>query len=165
MIKLLTGMVGTLLACQAMAQSSAVYMDDAINISLGAVVTEGDVTAYRDIRLVNEGNGLFRLAAAEPAEVATIDSIAVSEFIDADRRSIEVVVEGHKSVPCVEVLEPMVNQVDDTFHVVLAESEQMGVCAQVLTPFETSFTLDVSDLGVGTYTVNVNGVEEDFTLL
>ena len=37
-------------------------------------------------------------------------------------------------------------------------------CAQVITPFEHTVPLDVAGLPAGTYTVNVNGVTETFTL-
>jgi inhibitor of cysteine peptidase len=37
-------------------------------------------------------------------------------------------------------------------------------CAQVVTPFEQTFALDVLGLLAGTYTVNVNGVTDTFTL-
>jgi inhibitor of cysteine peptidase len=37
-------------------------------------------------------------------------------------------------------------------------------CAQVITPFEHNIPLDVVGLPAGTYTVDVNGVTETFTL-
>ena len=39
-----------------------------------------------------------------------------------------------------------------------------AVCAQVLAPFEERIELDVRGLPAGTYTVDVNGVRETFTL-
>jgi len=42
--------------------------------------------------------------------------------------------------------------------------EPNAVCTQVLVPFEERIELDARGLAAGTYTVNVNGVEENFTL-
>jgi hypothetical protein len=39
-----------------------------------------------------------------------------------------------------------------------------AVCAQVLAPFEERIALDVYGLPAGTYTIDVNGVTDSFTL-
>ena len=78
---------------------------------------------------------------------------------------VSVAVEGIKSVPCTELLNPAVSYADNTFTVVLAETKlgPAESCIAVTDPFETSVTLDVLDLPAGTYTVKVNGVTAEFT--
>lgn len=39
-----------------------------------------------------------------------------------------------------------------------------AMCAQVITPFEQTITLDVAGLKAGTYAVEANGVTENFQL-
>lgn len=40
-----------------------------------------------------------------------------------------------------------------------------AMCATVLTPFETTYTLDTSDLEAGEYTLDVNGITETVTIV
>ena len=53
----------------------------------------------------------------------------------------------------------------DTFMVMITTSRPAdAVCAQVLVSFEEVIPLDVAGLPAGTYTVDVNGVTDTFTL-
>ena len=74
-------------------------------------------------------------------------------------------VSGFLSVPCVELLGPAVSYTEGLFQVVLAEST-MGpaeTCIAVIEPFETRVPLEVAGLPAGTYTVDVNGQQAEFT--
>lgn len=163
MIKNLTSLLAGLLLCQgAAAQSSAIYRDEVITIPSGTVITEDGVSHFRDIRLVNQGDGSFRLAGAEPGEIAEVEDVTVHPVQGGQ---VEVTAHGAKSSACVELLDPTVSYKDGTFTVVLAETERTAeVCILILEFFEKTFTLDVEGLESGTYTVNVNGVVEEFTL-
>ncbi|HEX2990064.1 MAG TPA: hypothetical protein VHO49_05255, partial [Anaerolineales bacterium] len=56
-------------------------------------------------------------------------------------------------------------QAGNVLNVVLTTStDPVALCAQALTPFEQTVSLDVSSLAPAVYTVNVNGVERSFYL-
>lgn len=163
MIRSMTATLTALLLSQAVsAQGSAVYRDEVITIPSGTVITSDGVAHFRDIRLIEQEDGSFRVAAAERGEIAEVDSVEVNPLAGDE---VEVTVKGAKSSACVELLEPTVSFKDDTFTVVLAESKPTSeVCILILEYYEERFTLDVSELEPGSYTVDVNGVEEEFTL-
>ena len=104
--------------------------------------------------------GGFRVVAAEPAELADVESVEV--FVAEDEA--DVVVRGTKS-SCVEILEPAVSYQDGRFIAVLPESKPASdVCIAIAEQYEFTFQLDTSELESGSYTLVVNGVEEAFTL-
>ena len=161
---LLPGILATagLLASQAFSHP-VVYRDGELNFENGAVVTaDGEAQYYSRIRLIHEADGEFDVAAAEPRDLVTVNDVTI---VDALPPVVDIAVQGSLSVPCVELLPAAVSLKDNTFTVVLAESEQDGICAQVIEPFDTVFSLDVSGLDTGaSYTVLVNGVEAEFSL-
>lgn len=142
-----------------------VYSSQNLTIPHGVVVGNDGWTFYQDIRLEEQEDGTFVIAAAEDGVLAMVDSAEATVSEDGD--SVDVAVQGTLSTPCDALMEPMVTREGDVFGVVLAQRDTLAeneACAQVTEPFETTVTLDVSDVEAGDYTVNVNGEEATFTL-
>ena len=66
---------------------------------------------------------------------------------------------------CTTVASPSQVRAGNVLNVVLTTTtDPVALCAQAITPFEQTVSLDVSGLAPGNYTVNVNGVEQSFYL-
>lgn len=109
-----------------------------------------------------------------PAAGTTIDAITGTAFVEnidvmvpgAEADEVQVVVQGNLNDQCTHIEEVAVSDIEGTTFQVSIRTwrETDAICAQVLVPFEESFTLDVAGLTPGTYTVEVNGESETFTL-
>lgn len=155
-----------LLLAQAASADPAVYQDNVLSIPTGAMIREdGSAFYYGDILLRNDGEGGFHLVQADAKPLVHVESVDAL-IMESFPVQVSVRVEGFKSVPCVELLPAAVSRVENTFTVVLAETElgPAESCIAVIDPFETSIPLDVEGLEAGDYTVIVNGVEATFTL-
>ena len=98
------------------------------------------------------------LAQVESIEILILESFPVQ---------INVLVEGNLPDACTEI--DQVNQrfeaEENIFEVEITTTRTTDEpCAQVLVPFEETISLDVYGLPAGSYTVDVNGVQETFTL-
>lgn len=142
----------------------AVFTNGEMTIPEGVVISGDNTTYYIDIRLTYNGEGALLVAAADKMPKVLIENIEIM-ITKSFPLQVSVAVEGIKSVPCTELLNPAVSYADNTFTVVLAETKlgPAESCIAVTDPFETSVTLDVLDLPAGTYTVNVNEVTAEFT--
>jgi len=156
---LVTGCLSGLLFSQ-----PSLYQDGVFTIPRGAVIDANNPAYYTDIQMTNDGNGAFRLLAAKPANLVTVNTVEVL-LLESFPLQVRLGVTGYKSVPCVELLAPAVSRKDNLFMVILAESVlgPAESCIAMIDPFETSITLDVLGLAAGTYTINVNGVTAEFT--
>jgi hypothetical protein len=136
-----------------------------MTISEGAVITDGSNSYFRDITLAYDGNGGLIITGANSMPLVQVDSVDIL-VMESFPVQISAAVSGNLSVPCVQLLDPAVSFMGNTFIVVLAESTSGPgeSCIALIEPFETSIPLDVLDLPAGTYTVDVNGVVSDFTL-
>ena len=74
-------------------------------------------------------------------------------------------IKGTVSDACTKA-EPVTQERDgNTFHITVGATREAGaMCAQVITPFETSVAIDAVGLKAGTYTVEANGVSTTFEL-
>lgn len=80
---------------------------------------------------------------------------------------VSAVAKGNLRDGCTEIDETQTSFDEDakTFRVeITTVRDGDAVCTQALVPFEERIALDVRGLPVGTYTVDVNGVRETFTL-
>lgn len=157
----------TLAVAPALANDEPVlYRSESLNIPHGVVLDDRGLQFYQDIRLEEQDDGSFAIAAAEEGVLAMVDSAEATVSDDGD--SVDVAVQGNLSTPCDALMEPMVTRDGDLFGIVLAQKNTLAeneACVQTLDPFETTVTLDVSDMGAGDYTVNVNNeAETGFTL-
>lgn len=102
--------------------------------------------------------------AVEPrinlAEVTEID-ILISESFPVQ---VHVVASGYLPNPCTKIEEIIQSREGNNFFVTIKTKSSLLPCIQVLTPFEETIALDVYGLPAGTYNVNVNGIEDTFTL-
>lgn len=149
---------------QALSQT-ATYQDDVFTIPQGAVLDPDNLSYYNDIQLSDNGDGSFQLVNAQNANLVNVDSFIIN-VMESFPVQVSVTVSGYKSVPCVELQTPAIGRQDNQFIVVLAETTlgPAESCIAVIDPFETTFSLNVEGLSAGTYSVNVNGVSNEFTL-
>lgn len=95
---------------------------------------------------------------------ALVDSISI-EILESFPVQVRVVAVGNLQDACTGVSSVDVMKSGNTFDVSIKTSRPADMsCAQVLTPFEESFMLDVYGLPAGNYVVDVNGVTESFEL-
>lgn len=95
---------------------------------------------------------------------AQVDSIEIV-ILESFPVQIHVLAKGHLPDSCTTIDQVTEEQDGDTFRVTITTARPEGeMCAQVLTPFEENIPLDVYGLAAGTYTVDVNGVTDTFTL-
>ena len=95
-------------------------------------------------------------AAIESVQVMLLESFPVQ---------VRVVMQGNLPDACTKIGEISVERDGNTFKVkvpTVRPADEM--CAQVIMPFEETVALDAAGLKAGTYTVDVNGVTETFTL-
>ncbi len=103
---------------------------------------------------------------SDPSDLARVDEIQL-QIMESFPVQVAVVAKGNLSDGCTEIDE--INQTFDdetnTFSVeITTDRPADAVCTQALVPFEERISLEVRGLPAGTYTVDVNGVTETFTL-
>jgi inhibitor of cysteine peptidase len=94
------------------------------------------------------------------AEVTEIDILILESF----PVQVHVVASGYLPNPCTQIDEIIQSREGNNFTVTIKTKSSLLPCIQVLTPFEETIALDVYGLPAGTCTVNVNGIEDTFTL-
>ncbi len=164
MKKLLLGVFAIVIS-QSLFGQPAIYQDNLLTIPQAAAIDADSTVYYTNIQLSDDGNGNFKLIAAQSRNLVTVNSVQVL-ILESFPVQVIVAVSGSKSVPCVELETPAVSRKGNLFTVVLAET-QLGpaeTCIAMIDPFEASVTLDVFGLEAGTYTVRINGIEADFAL-
>jgi len=100
-------------------------------------------------------------AITAPANVQRIEIVILESF------PVQVHVKAFGYLPdsCTTISDISQSREGDTFQVVIMTSRPAdAVCAQVLVGFDEVVPLDVLGLPAGTYTVDVNGVRDTFTL-
>ena len=95
------------------------------------------------------------------ASVDEIDILILESFLV----QINVIASGNLPDPCTEIYEINQEREGNTFFVSIKTYRSPGFCIQVLAPFEEIIPLEVYGLPAGTYTVDVNGVQDTFDLL
>jgi len=102
--------------------------------------------------------------AVEPeqdlANVTEIDILILESF----PVQVHVVAKGYLPNPCTQIDEIIQSREENDFTVTIKTQTSPGPCIQVIQPFEETISLDVYGLSAGTYNVNVNGIEDSFTL-
>ncbi|OQY39452.1 hypothetical protein B6228_03070 [Candidatus Atribacteria bacterium 4572_76] len=95
------------------------------------------------------------LAPVEEIEIVILESFPVQ---------VQVIARGNLPDPCTEIFEVLQERKENTFFVAIKTYRPPGFCIQVLAPFEEIIPLEVYGLPAGTYTVDVNGVQDTFDL-
>lgn len=95
-------------------------------------------------------------------DLAPIDAINV-KVTDGPLPKVNVTMRGDFPDGCTAIDEITQSRVGDTFYIAMTTRRPADLmCTQVLVPFEETVELDVTALGAGTYTVEVNGVRQAF---
>ena len=95
------------------------------------------------------------LVPVEEIEIVILESFPVR---------VQVIARGNLPDPCTEIFEVLQERKENTFFVAIKTYRPPGFCIQVLAPFEEIIPLEVYGLPAGTYTVDVNGVQDTFDL-
>ena len=96
--------------------------------------------------------------------LASVDEIDIL-ILESFPVQINVIARGNLPDPCTEISEVLQEKEGDTFFITIKTYRSPGFCIQVLAPFEEIIPLEVYGLPAGTYTVDVNGVQDTFDLL
>ena len=149
----------------AAAAAPAVFENGVLEVGDGVVLGAGGDLIYKNIRLQADSSRNFRVVSAEPRNLATVESVEVFVLDGFPVQAVQV--EGHISMSCLDLEEPIALRRDETFVIYLPETplDPLALCAAVIEPFSVTLPLDVSGLEPGDYTVRVNGVEAEFTLV
>lgn len=104
----------------------------------------------------------------EPGEIligdATVESLDIL-ILESFPVQVHLQVSGYLGDGCTELGAIDTVRAGDTFNVTIhTERPADAICTQQLVAFEETIPLDVQGLEAGTYTVNVNGVTDTFTL-
>ncbi len=95
---------------------------------------------------------------------ATVESIGIM-ILESFPVQVQVNVTGYLGDGCTTLGDIETTQEGDTFFVTITTQRPAdAICTQQLVGFEESIALDVQGLPAGTYTVDVNGVTDTFTL-
>ena len=95
--------------------------------------------------------------------LASVDEIDIL-ILESFPVQINVIARGNLPDPCTEISEVLQEREGDTFFITIKTYRSPGFCIQVLAPFEEIIPLKVYGLPAGTYTVDVNGVQDTFGL-
>lgn len=98
---------------------------------------------------------IIGLAPVEEIEIVILEIFPVQ---------IDVIARGNLPDPCTEISEVLQEKEGNTFFITIKTYRSPGLCIQVLAPFEEIISLEVYGLPAGTYTVDVNGVQDTFVL-
>lgn len=104
-----------------------------------------------------------RAPAEEAGPWVYIDAIDVL-VLESFPVQIQLHVKGNLANYCLSLVPPVITRQDRMFRVQLNVKSSQGACVQMLRPFEKNIPLDVNGLPAGTYTIDVNGMTETFTL-
>ncbi len=101
------------------------------------------------------GDGVFGEALVEEVSIVFLESFPLQ---------VRVAASGYLPNPCSWVENVTVERIDQHFKVHIIWGANVGeVCIQVEEPFEENIPLEVYGLPAGEYTIDVNGVQTQFT--
>jgi len=126
------------------------------------VETPGD-SPTETVKTEKDGvvKGETQEVVTNPAVVETV-KIYIKESFPVQ---VDLYATGYLPDGCTKISDTRKNLEGNTFKVtIMTERPAHMNCTQALVPYEHMFSLDAMGLKAGTYTVNVNGVRETFTL-
>jgi hypothetical protein len=101
-------------------------------------------------------------AVQEPSQVY-VERVDV-HLLESFPVQVRIVVAGYMADACTTVNGAETQRAGSRLRVTLTTTRTGELCAQVLTPFEQSISLDVNGLPGGSYTVDVHGITTDVVL-
>ena len=143
----------------------AIYQNQALQIPQAVALGQDGPAYYSYVELSTNPDGSLSVVDGTMQNLVMADSVEVL-LLESFPVQVAITVAGNKCVPCVELQPVAVPREGDLFTVVVAETSlgSAETCIAVLDPFELSVALDVLGLSTGTYRVNVNGAEAQFSL-
>jgi inhibitor of cysteine peptidase len=118
-----------------------------------AACTGGSSTPFP--ALPTDDEILFGKATVEEIEVVFLESFPLQVHVQA---------KGYLADSCTTIDEVSIDRADHRFKVeITTRRPAQEMCAQIVQPFEKSIPLDVYGLPAGDYSVDVNGVQAEFT--
>jgi hypothetical protein len=119
-------------------------------------VSSGDPTPPADPTPTLEGPIETGTAFVDSVELLILESFPVQ---------VNAVVKGNLPDPCTRIEQVKQERTGNTINVTLTTARAQGQsCIQVIEPFERTIPIDVVGLQAGTYTVDIGGVTQQFTL-
>jgi len=117
-----------------------------------------------DVKLNTNRDGSSSVVGGTLQNLVMVDAVEVL-LLESFPVQVSIAVAGNKSVPCGELQPMAVSREGERLTVVIAETPlgPAETCVAVLGPFELSVALDVPGLSAGTYRVDVNGTEAQFS--
>jgi len=77
---------------------------------------------------------------------------------------VHVVARGNLPNPCTGIDQIIQSRDENNFQITIKTKYNQEICIPLINPFEETIALDVYGLPAGTYNVNVNGIQDSFTL-
>ena len=101
-----------------------------------------------------------------PAAELIADSFYINICLESFPVQVHVLVNGYLPDGCTSIRKTEAERVDDTTYVIqiFTTRNSAAMCTMALAPFQETVPLDVKDLPAGTYTVQVAGLVDTFTL-
>jgi len=94
------------------------------------------------------------------AEVTEIEILILESF----PVQVHVVARGNLPNPCTGIDQIIQSRDENNFQITIKTKYNQEICIPLINPFEETIALDVYGLPAGTYNVNVNGIQDSFTL-
>ena len=95
------------------------------------------------------------IAPVEEIEIIILESFPVQVFVKAS---------GYLPNPCIEIDTITQKREGNDFYITIKTLPLSDICIPMITSFEEVISLEVYGLPAGTYTVDVNGVQDSFIL-
>jgi hypothetical protein len=150
-----TTLVPLLLALTVSVQAAPAVFQGSV-LTLPEVLVQGvqGPELYRNVGLRQLQDGSFALADWELVPLADVQSISVERDAHGPGTVI-VVVQGFKSMECIDVEPAVVSRVGNTFHFAFAELPPPDNvrCATALAPMMEAFGIQTTDLDPGEYDI------------
>jgi hypothetical protein len=97
---------------------------------------------------------------------AKVDSVDVNVLGSSPPVKVQVVAKGYIQASCAKIVDVSQKRDGNIFTVTLGTFQETGIiCSDIEAPYEKTVDLDVAGLKAGTYTVVVDGVSKQFTLV
>lgn len=162
-------LIALLLFPMAITAQPAIFVDGIFTIPQAAIPSNTGSSYFTNVQLADDGKGGLLVVGAEQRTLANVTDLSITTknilSIGATQRFRVVTIVSETLLSCLSILTPAVSQRDQTFTIVVAESEPgSGFCQSTVGIIESTVDLDVTDLEAGTYTVIVNDKEILFDL-
>jgi hypothetical protein len=128
----------------------------------GAATAEPAITAPP---VLTDGPGITPTQVGIRGQ-AKVDSVEVNVLGSSPPVKVQVVAKGYIQASCAKIVDVSQKRDGNTFTVTLSTFQQTDIiCSDIEAPYQQTIDLEVGGLKAGTYTVIVDGVSKQFTLV